>query len=71
MMRGGHAYIVGVVSRGEICAHHNMPGIYTEVIKFRDWIRKNSKDGDCLKGRSTLRRKSPRRKKRKRRRSFR
>ncbi|PSN38577.1 hypothetical protein C0J52_21792 [Blattella germanica] len=33
---------VGVVSWGEGCGFAGYPGIYTNVYKFRDWIRKHS-----------------------------
>ena len=45
----GKAYIVGVVSRGDDCAGFNQPGIYTTVYEYIDWIKENSKDGDCSK----------------------
>lgn len=39
--RGKKAYLVGVVSRGYDCAGFNQPGIYTDVFKYKKWIKRN------------------------------
>ena len=31
------------------CARINRPGIYTNISALSDWIRVNTKDGDCSK----------------------
>ena len=45
----GKAYLVGVVSHVEngVCGKFNLPGTYTDVFKYRRWIKKNSRGGSC------------------------
>ncbi|XP_053611401.1 serine protease snake-like [Plodia interpunctella] len=38
---GTMSYVIGIISFGVGCAHPNLPGIYTRVSSFIDWIEEN------------------------------
>jgi len=42
------AYLIGIVSRGEGCAYADIPGIFTRVTYWMDWIAKHIGQDNCV-----------------------
>jgi len=42
------AYLIGLVSRGEGCAYADIPGIFTRVSYWLDWIAKHIGQDNCV-----------------------
>lgn len=37
--KNGNNYIIGVVSWGDGCGQKNKPGVYANVLHFKEWIQ--------------------------------